>query len=80
MVQISKQYDLTGVHGAEVFRDLAEGLKLALENGTVVEIVGNPHDGANVVAKILSCPDDPSRVNEEDVVYYTEVTGVVEED
>ncbi len=74
---LDSSYDLSGVDGARVFRDLPEGIRLQLDDGSVVEIVGNPRDGANVVARIIECPADPSRVDEEDVVYYTEVKGVV---
>lgn len=76
-VEIDKGYDLTGVHGAEVFRDLPEGLKLELEDGSIGEIIANAHDGAIVVLKILEAPDDASRVGTEETTFYTEVRGVV---
>src|SRR5437773_2497397 len=52
-VETPKQYDLTGVHGAEVFRDLPEGLKLRMVDGAIVEIVANAHDGAVLIVRTL---------------------------
>jgi len=76
-VESSKKYDLTGVHVAEVFRDLPEGLKIKLANGAVGEIIGNPHDGAILMLRILESPEDPSKVGEEEYVFYPDVREVV---
>ena len=76
-MESSQQYDLAGVHGAEVFRDLPEGLKLRLTNGAIGEIIGNPHDGAIIMLRIVEHPEDPSKVGEEEFVFYTDVKGVV---
>ena len=76
-MESSKQYDLTGVHGAETFRDLPEGLKLKLTNGATVEIVGNPHDGGVLIVRILESPEQPSDVGEEQAIFYPEVKEVV---
>ena len=72
-----KQYDLSGIHGAEVFRDLAEGLKIRLTNGAIGEIVGNPRNGAILLIKILEHPEDPSKVGDEEAVFYPDVREVV---
>ena len=72
-----KEYDLSGVHGAEAFRDLPEGLKLQLVDGSIGEIVGNPHDGAIMILKILESPD-AARVDTEETTFFTEVKGVVQ--
>jgi hypothetical protein len=69
----SQQYDLTGVHGAEQFRDLPEGLKIRLTNGALAEIAGNPHDGAVLIVKILESPENPSEVGEEQAIFYPDV-------
>ena len=76
-MESSKQYDLTGVHGAEQFRDLPEGLKLKLTNGATVEIVGNPHDGAVLVVKVLESPEIPAEVGEEQAIFYPDVKEVI---
>ena len=47
-MEIPKKYDLTGVHGAEVFRDLPEGLKLRMLDGSVVEILANARSAVKV--------------------------------
>jgi hypothetical protein len=72
-VESSKKYDLSGVHGAEVFRDLPDGAKLRMTDGRVGEIIGNPHDGAIMMLKIIENPNDPTKVGEEEYVFYTEV-------
>jgi hypothetical protein len=77
MAESSKKYDLSGVHGAEVFRDLAEGLQIRLANGAIGEIIGNPHDGAILQIKIVEDANDPSRVGEEEYVFYPDVKEVL---
>lgn len=78
-IEIDSEYDLRGVHGAETFRDLAEGLKLVLTDGAVGEITGNPRDGAIMIVRITDDPQNPSRVGTEETVFFTEVRGVVKE-
>ena len=68
-----KKFDLSGQHGAEVFRNLPEGTKLKLINGAVGEIAGNPHDGAYVLLLFLEHPQDPSKVGQEELVFFNEV-------
>jgi hypothetical protein len=69
----SKRYVLSGQHGAEVFRTLPEGTTIKLLNGAVAEIVANPHDGGFILVKFLEHPQDPSKVGEEDYVFFNEV-------
>ncbi len=76
-METSKKYDLTGINGAQTFRDLPEGLKIKFTNGAIGEIVGNPRDGAYLLVRFLEHPEDPSKVGEEEVVYMAEVEGVV---
>jgi hypothetical protein len=70
------KYDIGGVHGAEVFRDLPLGVIITMTSGMVCEAIGNPHDGAVMQVKILEYPDAPSRVGEEEYIFYTEVKEV----
>ena len=72
-----QKYELSGVHGAQVFRDLPEGLRLRLTNGAIGEIIGNPHDGAIIMLRFIEHPEDPSKVGEEEFVFYTDVKEVV---
>ena len=74
----SKKYDLTGIDGATTFLSLPEGLTVMLTNGATGEIVGNPGNGAVLLLKILEHPDDPSKVGEEEVVFFNDVKEVVE--
>jgi hypothetical protein len=69
-------YDLNGINGAENFRSLAVGLKIKLTDGTLCEIAANPGDGAYLVVNVVEDAQNPSRVGEEEVVYFTEVEGV----
>jgi hypothetical protein len=77
-VESTKKYDIGGVHGAETFRDLPLGVKLVMNNGMVGEAIGNPHDGAVMQVKILENPEDPSRVGEEEYIFYAEVKEVTD--
>jgi hypothetical protein len=70
-------YDLSGIHGAEVFRDLPEGIRLELEDGAVGEIVANAGDGAWLMVKIVADENNPGRVGEEEPVFFAEVQSVV---
>ena len=79
MAKPSKRYDLTGIDGAQVFRDLPEGLKLRLVNGAIVEIVGNARNGVNLVVNVLENDANPSSVGEEEYVMFTDVQEVIEE-
>ena len=73
-----KKYDLTGVHGAEVFRDLPEGLKLRMDDDRIVEILANARDGAVLVVKVVNNDKDPSSVGEEQTIFFADVREVVE--
>ena len=77
-MESTQKYDIGGVHGAEVFRDLPLGLKITMNSGMVGEIVGNPHDGAVMMIQITENPEDPSRVGEEEYIFYTEVKEVTD--
>jgi hypothetical protein len=69
----SKKYNLSGQGGAEVYRTLPEGTRVTLVNGAVGEITANPHDGGYILIKFLEHPKDPSKVGEEDYVFFNEV-------
>jgi hypothetical protein len=69
----AKKYDLSGQHGAEAFRTLPEGTRLTLLNGATGEITANAGDGGYVLVKFLSYPQDPSKVGEEEYVFFNEV-------
>jgi hypothetical protein len=69
----SKKYVLSGQHGAEVFRTLPDGTKITLLNGAVGVITANAHDGGYILVRFLEHQKDPSKVGEEDYVFFNEV-------
>ena len=75
---MSNTYDLSGVHGAEVYRTLPPGLRLKLRDGAIARIIENPGDGAYIQTEIVEASDEPDRVGTEEMVYFLEVEGVVE--
>ena len=75
----SDKYDLTGVNGAQVFRDLPEGIKLRMTTGQIVEILENARNGANLLCRVVENDENPASVGEEEYVFFTDVQEVVEE-
>jgi hypothetical protein len=71
------QYDLTGQGGIQVWSNLPEGTKLTLLNGAVGEVTANPHDGGFVLVKFQEHPQDPSKVGQEEYVFFNEVRAAV---
>jgi len=69
-------YDVSGQHGAEAFYNLPEGTKVNLVNGAVADITQNPNDGAYVMIRYLEHPKDPSKVGQEELVFFNEVKEV----
>ena len=69
----AKKYDISGQHGAEAFRTLPEGVKITLINGSVGEVIANPGDGGFVLVNWLEHTQDPSKVGEEEYVFFNEV-------
>jgi hypothetical protein len=66
-------YDISGQHGAEVFRTLPEGVTLTLLNGSTGEVIGNPGDGGFVLVKWIQHTQDASKAGEEEYVFFNEV-------
>ncbi len=73
----SEEYNLAGPEGSVVFRTLTEGLKVALVDGAVAEIVGNPGDGAYLIVRIVEAEAHPSRVDGVEYVFFNDVKAVV---
>lgn len=73
----SPDYDLSGIHGAEAFRDLPEGVRVRLSDGAVAEIVANAGDGAWIMVKIVADENNPGRVGDEEPAFFAEVESVV---
>lgn len=70
-----KKISLRGVHGAENFRDLQEGTRILLTDGSIAEITGNPRDGAMLMVTIVESPIE-GRVGSEEAVYFQEVKDI----
>ena len=70
----TKQYDLSGPGGIDVWRNLPEGTTITLLNNAVGEVIANPRDGGWVEVKFLEHPD-PSKVGQEVYVMFNEVKG-----
>jgi hypothetical protein len=68
-----QKYDLTGKDGIEVFRTLPEGTKITLLNGAWGEVTANPQDGGFVLVRFQEHPKDPSKVGQEEYVFFNEV-------
>ena len=75
MVQSSSGYDPNRTEAAFTYRDLPVGAKIKLNNGAVAEITGNPGDGAWLLIRFVEHPAEPSRVGEEDMVFFMDVAG-----
>ena len=59
--------------GGMFVRDMAEGTKLKLSNGAIVEIVTNANDGGWLFARYLEHADEPELVGTEDWVFFGDV-------
>jgi hypothetical protein len=73
----SEEYDLNGIHGAEVFRDLPEGLSVQMSDGSVGRITANAGDGAWIMVEILEDQENPDRVGEVEATFFAEVKAVI---
>ena len=60
--------------GGMFIRDLAEGAKIKLSNGAIVEVVMNANDGGWLFGRYVEHPDDPEMVGTEDWVYFGDVS------
>jgi hypothetical protein len=74
----TKQYDLAGQNGIQAWSSLPEGTKITLLNGAVGEVTANPHDGGFVLVKFQKHPQDPSKVGQEEYVFFNEVRAAAD--
>jgi hypothetical protein len=75
MVQASPN-TLKGRDAAGAYRTLAEGSKVRLTDGAIAQVIGNPGDGAWLLVRFMEYPADPSKVGQEDMVFFTDVEAV----
>ena len=57
-------------------RTLEPGTRVALTDGSTVEIVSNPKDGIWVFARYLSSPRDTSLVGTEEMVFAQDIVEI----
>jgi len=77
MDQSSSGSDLKGNNAAIIYRDLPVGARVKRRDGAILEVTGNPGDGAWLLVRVVKDPNDPSTVGEEDMVFFTDVEAVV---
>ena len=77
MAESSSGSNLEGSNAALIYRDLPVGARVKHRDGAILEVTGNPRDGAWLLVRVVEDPNDPSRVGEEDMVFFTDVEAVV---
>ena len=77
MVQSNNPNDLNSSNGALVYLDIPVGAKVKRNDGAILEVTGNPRDGAWLMVRVVEHPSDPSQVGVEDMVFFIDVESVV---
>ena len=75
MAQSNSAYDPNSSEAAYAYRDIPVGTRIKLKNGAVAEVTGNPRDGAWLLIRFVEHPQEPSKVGQEDMVFFTDVVG-----
>ena len=77
MDQSRSDSDLESSNAALIYRDLPVGARVKRRDGAILEVTGNPRDGAWLLVRVVEDPNEPSRVGQEDMVFFTDVEAVV---
>lgn len=77
MGQSSNDQDLRGNNAAAIYRELPVGARVKRTDGVILEVTGNPGDGAWLLVRVVEDPNDPSSVGQEDMVFFTDVDSVI---
>jgi hypothetical protein len=77
MDQSNKSQDLQGNDAAVIYRELPVGARVRRKDGAILEVTGNPGDGAWLMVRVVEASNDPASVGQEDMVFFTDVEGVV---
>jgi hypothetical protein len=77
MAESSSGSDLENSNAALIYRALPVGARVKRRDGAILEVTGNPRDGAWLLVRVVEDPNDPSRVGQEDMVFFTDVEAVV---
>ena len=57
---------------------IEEGARVKLRDGEIAEVIDNPRDGMWILLRFLEAPDDPARVDSEELVFWADVLGVLQ--
>jgi hypothetical protein len=77
MAEASSGSDLEGNNAALIYRDLPVGARVRRKDGAILEVTGNPRDGAWLLVRVVEDPNEPSSVGQEDMVFFTDVEAVL---
>ena len=77
MADSNSDSDLKGNNAAIIYRDLPVGARVKHRDGAILEVTGNPGDGAWLLVRVVEDPNNPSSVGQEDMVFFTDVEAVV---
>ena len=77
MDQSRSSQDLQGNNAAVIYRELPVGAKVRRKDGAILEVTGNPGDGAWLLVRVVEAPHDPASVGQEDMIFFTDVESVV---
>jgi hypothetical protein len=77
MAQANSDSALEGNNAAVIYRDLPVGARVKHKDGAILEVTGNPGDGAWLLIRVVEDPNDPASVGQEDMVFFTDVVAVV---
>ena len=77
MTEAHSGSDLEGSNAALVYRDLPVGARVQRKDGAILEVTGNPRDGAWLLVRVVEDPNDPANIGQEDMVFFTDVEAVI---
>ena len=77
MAQSGSGGNLNSSDAALIYRDLPVGARVKRKDGAILEVTGNPGDGAWLLVRVVEDPHDPSIVGQEDMVFFTDVVAVL---
>jgi len=64
--------------GSPMLREVPDGTKLSLTDGSIVEVVANPGDGGWLNVRYLESPTGSPAVGDEEWVFYSDVKDFVQ--
>jgi hypothetical protein len=77
MAEANSDSDLESSNAALIYRDLPVGARVQRKDGAILEVTGNPRDGAWLLVRVVEDPNEPASVGQEDMVFFTDVAAVL---